>query len=109
MRGAFILGMVFMLSSTLTHLQKVMQNRIYQMGQLLPVWPSNRLLAATRLQSLLHEIQQQSALPEAHFKALYRPVINQFAEFVQVIPDEPQGVLGGLFNLGMARAVLALR
>ena len=67
------------------------------------------MLAATRHQSLLHEVQQFSALPEDHFKALYRPAINQFAEFVQSIPDEPNGALGGLLNLGLARAALGLR
>ncbi len=98
-----------MLSSSLTHLQKTMQTKIYQLGQVLPVWPNNKLLAATRHQSLLQEIQQLSALPEAHFKSLYRPAINRFAEFVQVIAEEPQNALGGLLNLGLARATLGLR
>jgi hypothetical protein len=98
-----------MLSSTLTHLQKVMQTKIYQLGQLLPVWPSSKLLASTRQHLLLDEIQQLSALPEEHFKALYRPAINQYAEFVQVLPTEPRGALGGLLNLGLVRATLALR
>ena len=98
-----------MLSSTLTHLQKVMQTKIYQLGQVLPVWPSAKLLAATRHQTLFHEIHELSALPEAHFKALYRPAINHYAEFVQVLAEEPSGGLGGLLNLGLARGVLALR
>lgn len=98
-----------MLSSTLTHLQKVMQTKIYQLGQVLPVWPSAKLLAATRHQTLFNEIQELSALPEAHFKALYRPAINHYAEFVQVLAEEPSGGLGGLLNLGLARGVLALR
>ena len=97
-----------MLSSTLT-LQKAMQTKIYQLGHLLPVWSSGKLLSAVRHQSLLQEIQQLSALPETHFKALYRPAINRYAELVQVIPEESQGALGGLLNLGLARAVLALR
>lgn len=98
-----------MLSSTITHLQKIMQNKIYQSGHLLPVCTHSRLLSASRLQTFLQEIQQYCALPENHYKALYRNAINQFAEFVQVIPDEPQAALGGLFNLGLARAILALR
>lgn len=97
-----------MLSSSLT-LQKAMQTKIYQLGHLLPVWPSSKLLSAVRHQTLLQEIQQLSALPEAHFKALYRVAINRFAEMVQVIPEASQGALGGLLNLGLARAVLALR
>jgi DNA relaxase TraI-like protein len=97
-----------MLSSSLT-LQKAMQSKIYQLGHLLPVWPSSKLLAAVRHQTLLQEIQQLSALPEAHFKALYRVAINRFAEMVQVIPEASQGGLGGLLNLGLARAILALR
>jgi hypothetical protein len=98
-----------MLSSTITHLQKVMQNKIYQLGHLLPVCSSSRLLSSGRLQTILQQIQEHSALPETHFKALYRGALNYFAEFVQVIPDEPQAALGGLFNLGLARAMLALK
>jgi Putative helicase/Putative conjugal transfer nickase/helicase TraI C-term len=98
-----------MLSSTLTHLQKIMQTKIYQIGHLLPVWPSNKLLASTRHQNLIKEIQELSALPEAHFKALYKSAINRYAEFVQVIPDEPQGALSGLLNLGLSRALLGLK
>lgn len=86
-----------------------MQDKIYQPGHLLPVYTHGRLLSTSRLQSFLQEIQQYCALPENHFKVLYLNAINQFAEFVQVIPDEPQAALGGLFNLGLARAILALR
>jgi hypothetical protein len=98
-----------MLSSTLTHLQKTMQTKIYQLGQMLPVLPHSKLLAASRHQTLVLEVQQLSALPESHFKALYRPAINRYAEFVQVISEEPLGSLGGLLNLGLARGLLALR
>src|SRR5262245_5715842 len=98
-----------MLSSSITHLHKIMQNKIYQLGHLLPVCPSSRLLTASRLQMLLQEIQQNSALPETHFKDLYRQAVNYYAEFVQVSPEENQGALGGLLNLGLALAVLALR
>lgn len=98
-----------MLSSTLTHLQKAMQTKIYQLGHLLPVWTSSKLLAGTRHQAFLQEIQQLSALPDAHFRALYRPAINQYVEFVQVLPEESQSALGGLLNLGLARGLLGLR
>ncbi len=86
-----------------------MQDKIYQLGHLLPVQTHSRLLSSSRLQSFMQEIQEYSALPKNHFKVLYRNAIDYFAEFVQVIPDEPQGALGGLFNLGLARAILALK
>lgn len=105
----FFSGMKNMLSSSVTHLKKAMQNKIYQIGQLLPVLPSTSLLGATRHQALLQEIQQLSGLSEAYFKGLYRTTINRFVEFVQLIPEEPQNALGGLLNLGLARATLALR
>lgn len=102
-----------MLSSTLVHLQihlqKVMETKVYQIDQIIPVLPGARLLAGSRLQTLLQEVQQLSALPEDHFKALYQSAINNYAEFVQVIPDEPQGALSGLLNLGLSRGLLALR
>jgi|GEM_PF-2881629 len=98
-----------MLSSSFTHLQKAMQNKSYSLGQLLPVWPQSRLLAGSRHQNLIQEIQKLSALPEAHFKVLYRSAISHYAEFVQVIPEEAQSALGGLLNLGLARGVLGLR
>ncbi len=98
-----------MLSSSLTHLKKAMQNKIYQIGQILPVLVNTSLLGATRHQGILQEIQQLSGLSEAYFKSLYRTTINRFVEFVQLIPEEPQNALGGLLNLGLARATLALR
>ena len=97
-----------MLSSS-THLQRIMQNKIYQLGQVLPVWPASKLLVGIRQQAVLMEIQQLSGFSEAHFKALYRPVIDRYAEFVQVLPDQPQAALGGLLNLGLSRGLLALR
>ncbi len=95
--------------SSVAHLQKIMQTKIYQLGHLLPVFPASKLLADNRHQAIIVEIQQLSGLPESYFKALYRPALQKFAEFVQVIPDQPQGALGGLLNLGLSRSVLSLR
>lgn len=98
-----------MLNSTLASVQEIMRTKIYQLGHLLPVWPSSKLLADANQQALLKEIQQFSALPSAHFQALYLPAIQGYAEFVQVISLEPHSALGGLLNLGLARATLGLR
>ncbi len=98
-----------MLSSTMTHLQNAMQNKTYQIGHVLPVLSNSKLLISNRHRALLQELQQLSGLPEAHFKMLYRGAINLYAEFVQLIPEDPQNPLGGLLNLGLARATLALR
>ncbi len=98
-----------MLSSTLTHLHKIMQTKIYQLGHLLPVRSNTKLLADNHYQTLLQEIKQLSGMPESHFRELYRPAINRFAEFVQLVAEEPQNALGGLLNLGLARGYLGLR
>ncbi|MBS0350122.1 MAG: TraI domain-containing protein [Proteobacteria bacterium] len=99
-----------MLSSSLIYLQKqTMQTKTYQFGQVLTVLPNHKLLGDSRHLVLLQEIQQLSGVSDYHFKSLYRIAINRFAEFVQVLPEEPQGSLMGLLNLGLARATLALR
>ncbi len=98
-----------MLSSTINHLQKSMQNKSYQIGQVLPVFPSSKLLGSTRHQNIIQEIAPLCQLDETRFKAIYRYTINQYAEFVQMIPEESSTPLGGLLNLGLARAVLSIK
>lgn len=98
-----------MLSSTINHLQKTMQPKSYQIGQVIPVFPSTKLLGNTRHQNLIQELLPLSQLDENRFKLLYRSAINQYVEFVQLIPEEVDTPLGGLLNVGLARAVLSLR
>lgn len=79
----------------------------YEHGHLLPVMPASELLGLSRYQKLLGRLKDISAVPEEHFEALYTKAINQFAEYVQVIPSERNGALVSLLNEGLARGFTA--
>lgn len=74
-----------------------------------PVKTAAVLLGQTKRQILLSRIKRTVSLEEAHYDALYQPVIEQFVEFAQVLPRQVGGKLGGLMDCGLVRANLALQ
>ena len=79
----------------------------YKAGQLLPVLNSAELIEGNRQAAILDQFQKMSGVNNEHFTALYEPVFKSFAEFVQLIPSKPEGVLGALLNEGIARSFVA--
>jgi hypothetical protein len=98
-----------MLSSTINHLQKTMRHKTYSLGQVIPVLSGSNLLDSSQHQNLIQELATLCGLDDNQFKFLYRSAINQYAEFVQLLPEEPNTPFGGLLNMGLARAALAMR
>ena len=78
------------------------------MGCVLPVLTARELYSSSRHQGLLAQFKSMIVLSDADFERLYPPVFNRFAEFVQVIPNQANGVLSSLLNEGLSRAVLAV-
>ncbi len=83
--------------------------KLYKPGHILPVLPSAELLAPGRHQALLQQVFDMSQLDRDTFSLLYDPVINNFTEFVQLLPTTVEGVLSSLLNESLARGTLAMR
>lgn len=82
----------------------------YQEGYLLPVLGADELLFSSRHKGLLRQCRDLAAIPEDDiYTRLYGRLIQQFFEFVQVLPQKPNGVLGSLLNYGLARASLVFQ
>ena len=85
------------------------QPQIYQTGMVLPVLSAQSLLGKNRLNFLIDEVQRYCLLPEEYFDSFYRDLIIDFVEFVQLIPSHQNGLLGGLLNNSLVRAVIGLQ
>ena len=77
----------------------------YEEGYLLPVLNSTELLFGQRHRGLLRQIRDLAELSQEDFDASYGQLIQNFMEFVQVLPHKSNGILGSLLNYGLARAV----
>ena len=83
--------------------------KTYKSAQLMPVLKAEGLFKSSRHQGLLRELKAMVFLPPDDYDRLYQATLNQFAEFVQVLPVVVSGPLSGLLNEGLARAVIALK
>lgn len=95
--------------NNLRNFSKNNKSQVYKSGHILPVLTAEELLNAGRHQALIEQIKDFSQLPNEHFDTLYKIAIKNFAEFVQVIPNQVNAALNGLLNQGIARAVLTLQ
>lgn len=78
----------------------------YKTGYVLPILACEEILSLNTHQSLISQLQELVAIPEHYFEALYLSTINNYAEYVQVLPAQMNGALCGLLNQGLARASL---
>lgn len=83
--------------------------QVYKSGHILPVLKAVELLGNNRHQSLIEEVSILSKLPDDYFASLYEDAINNFAEFVQILPMQINRPLSGLLNQSLARANLVLK
>ena len=78
-------------------------------SSLIPILTAEELLSKIKRQWWLNKIEELADLPDEHYNALYRQLIENFAEFVQILPTTPGNRLGGLLGEGLGRAYLALK
>lgn len=83
--------------------------KTYKSSQLIPVLKSEGLFKSSRHQGLLRELRAMIFLSSSEYDRFYQATLNQFAEFVQVLPVVMSGSLSGLLNEGLARAVIAMK
>lgn len=76
---------------------------------LYPVLRAAELLAHPKRALLLERIEQNTHLDSEYYDRLYRPLITDVVEFVQVLPYHVGGALGSLMDYSLERGALALR
>lgn len=80
-------------------------NPAYRERSLFPILSAEQLLAGMEQNRLLEQVNR--LVGDDMYQRFYLPLIQQFAQYVQVIPVNAGGRLGGLLNEGLRRAILA--
>lgn len=81
----------------------------YEQGYLLPVLKGDELLLGQRHKGLLRLFRDLAEVPSDEFDATYGVVLQNFMEFVQILPHKQGGILGSLMNYGLARSSTAFQ
>lgn len=69
-----------------------------------PVISAHRLLSQAGHQKIINNIKKHIAINELRFEILYEPLINNFVEYVQILPDVGKRSNEQLMNVGIERA-----
>lgn len=81
----------------------------YTEASLFPVLSADRLVPAVDQKSYLAKLNETLQMPVEHFEALYKDLLTNFIEYVQILPDYYGGHLGSMIYEGMHRAHLAVQ
>lgn len=84
-------------------------HKIYAAGSVLPVLSAADLLASSRHQGVLRQLRGMVFMEDSDYAKYYETVLNNFAEFVQVLPRDVNGPLSRLLNEGISRATIAVK
>lgn len=76
---------------------------------LFPIVAADVLLASAPRKAILENIRQAVDISDEHFNILYQSLINNFVEFVQLLPANNEAQLGSLMDEGLLRASFALQ
>src|SRR3990167_4486503 len=76
----------------------------YEEGYLLPVLSGDELLFGHRHKGIVRLFRDLAEVSSDEFDATYGVLLQNFMEFVQVLPHKHGGILGSLLNYGLARA-----
>ncbi len=90
-----------------TNVQKSQGAKAYTEATLFPILTVDKLFPEIEKDHYLSRIQGLVTLPEDYFALTYSSLIDNFAYFVQVLPEQYGDELGGLFHDGLRRALLA--
>ena len=86
-------------------------NRIvsaYLRGQLLPCYHGSQLLSYPSLNATLLKLDKMLNFSKQESQFLWTPLLNNFADFVQIFPTYYGGPLQGLLVQGLQRSILGL-
>jgi hypothetical protein len=76
---------------------------------LYPIVAANVLLSSNKRKKIIKDIRQTVDISDEYFNTLYQQLINNFVEFVQLLPTNNEASLGSLMDKGLLRALFALQ
>ena len=82
--------------------------KYYKNGYALPVFIAADLLQSRQHQAWFEQVKQLVDLPDELFNRYYLPLIDGFAEYVQLLPSKTGAYLGSLLNISLSRSLAAL-
>lgn len=85
------------------------QLKNYSENTLFPVMSYQDLFPEFEEKVYLRRLQDMVAVPEDHFDAVYKALLTQFVEFVQVLPENYGDDLGSLLNDGLRRGLFSVQ
>lgn len=93
-----------------SHLRKGKSSqKDYSESTLFPVLSRDDLLPEVEEKIYLKKLQDLVGVPDDHFRAVYRELIDNFVEFVQVLPESYGEDLGSLLNDGLRRGLYSVQ
>ncbi len=101
--------MVNIFLKTNIHQAKSSSSKTYAESTLFTILSKEDLLPEAEKKHYLNSLQEIVSLPEDYFRVIYGELIDNFALFVQVLPEKYGEDLGGLLNDGLRRGLLAIR
>jgi hypothetical protein len=91
-----------------TKSKSIGNRRVYHWGMGLPVLSSETLLNTPAHRKLLSQVAILTTLNETQFQSVYLSFIQQFAEYVQMLPRLSSRILLSLMNDGLRRGLYGL-
>lgn len=81
----------------------------YSEASLFPVLSADQLVIESERLNYLKKISELARIPKEHFNSLYVPLVNNYIEFVQLLPNKYGDELGSLMQVGLRHGYMALK
>ncbi len=88
--------------------RKKLSTPTYNAQSLFTVRNAHQLLESSQRGAYLKKINEVVKMPEEHFQALYGKLVDNFAEFVQILPMRYSEPLTGILQEGLRHGLMAL-
>jgi hypothetical protein len=105
---AIIMNMSDLFKKTSAAEVKQVKKSVFSERHLLPVVTADRLTVSFKHEKLLADIRKLIIISDKNYQNLYQEMINNFAEFVQLLPTGQQDRIGGLLEEGLRRGLFFL-
>lgn len=81
----------------------------YKPGTLFPILRADQIIPSGEVKNYHKKIKNLVNVPDAYYDMYYRELINNYIEFVQVLPVNYGEPLGGLIQAGLRHGYMALK
>ena len=94
-------------STYMKHYEQPLQK--FKTSSLFPILGAEKLLAGPEHLKVLRKLHALVMLSDDHYEVLYRGLVHNFAEFVQVLPLGESGHVASVLNEGLEHALVSMQ